>query len=55
MSRKVKRNNNRPMPQVKDGKIHIVNLESYSRPDIKEYKNQDWISYGDDNNYFSTL
>ena len=40
MSRKSKRNNNRPMPQVKDGKIHIVNLESYSRPDIKEYKNQ---------------
>ena len=55
MSRKVKRNNNRPMPQVKDGKIHIVNLESYSRPDIKEYKNQDWISYGDDNNYFEYL
>ena len=46
---------NRPLPQVKDGKIHIVNLGSYSRPDTKEYRNQDWIGYGDDNNYFEYL
>jgi hypothetical protein len=46
---------NRPLPKVKDGKIHIVNLGSYSRPDIKEYYNQEWVSYGDDNNYFEYL
>tara|TARA_X000001382_G_C3176547_1_gene181133 strand:+ start:560 stop:1792 length:1233 start_codon:yes stop_codon:yes gene_type:complete len=55
MSKSRKNTNRRTMPQAKDGKIHIVNLESYSRPDIKEYSNQDWISYGDDNNYFEYL
>ncbi len=55
MSKSRRNTNTRVKPQVKDGKIHIVNLESYSRPDIKEYSNQDWISYGDDNNYFEYL
>ena len=55
MSKSRRNTNRRTMPQAKDGKIHIVNLESYSRPDIKEYSNQDWISYGDDNNYFEYL
>lgn len=55
MSKSKRNTNRRTMPQAKDGKIHIVNLESYSRPDIKEYSNQDWISYGDDNNYFEFL
>lgn len=55
MSKSRRNTNRRVKPQVKDGKIHIVNLESYSRPDIKEYSNQDWVSYGDDNNYFEYL
>jgi hypothetical protein len=55
MSKSRRNTNRRTMPQAKDGKIHIVNLESYSRPDIKEYSNQDWVSYGDDNNYFEYL
>ena len=55
MSKSKRNTNRRTMPQAKDGKIHIVNLESYSRPDIKEYSNQDWVSYGDDNNYFEYL
>ncbi len=55
MSKSRRNTNSRVKPQVKDGKIHIVNLESYSRPDIKEYSNQDWVSYGDDNNYFEYL
>ncbi len=41
--------------QVKEGKIHVVNLASYSKPEIKERHNQQWIEYGDDNNYFSYL
>ena len=55
MSKSRRNTNRRVKPQVKDGKIHIVNLESYSRPDIKEYSNQDWVSYGDNNNYFEYL
>jgi hypothetical protein len=55
MSKSRRNTNRRTMPQAKDGKIHMVNLESYSRPDIKEYSNQDWVSYGDDNNYFEYL
>ncbi len=55
MSKSRRNTNTRVKPQVKDGKIHIVNLESYSRPDIKEYSNQDWVSYGDDNNYFEYM
>jgi hypothetical protein len=55
MSKSRRNTKARVKPQVKDGKIHIVNLESYSRPDIKEYSNQDWVSYGDDNNYFEYL
>ncbi len=35
--------------------IHIVQLGSYSKPEVKEYYNEDWVSYGDDNDYFSYL
>lgn len=32
--------------------IKIVNLNSYSTPEIIEQQNKDWIAYGADNNYF---
>lgn len=35
--------------------IHIVNLSSYTTPEIKEYSNRDWVSYGEDNDYFQFL
>ncbi len=35
--------------------IHIVQLGSYSKPEVKEYYNEDWVSYGDDNDYFNYL
>ena len=35
--------------------ISIVNLSSYSTPKVHEYRNKDWVSYGEDNNYFSYL
>lgn len=35
--------------------IHIVNLSSYNRPQIKEDKRKDWVQYGDDNNYYQYL
>ena len=41
--------------QKKEGKIHIVQLGSYSRPEIKEYYNDDFVAYGEDNDYFTYL
>ncbi len=35
--------------------IKIVNLNSYSTPEIIEQQNKDWIAYGADNNYFQYL
>ena len=35
--------------------IHIVQLGSYTRPEISEYYNEEFIGYGDDNNYFQYL
>lgn len=35
--------------------IHIVQLGSYSRPEIKEYYNDDFVAYGEDNDYFNYL
>ena len=33
----------------------IVNLSNYNSPKIREVKNKDYVSYGEDNNYFSYL
>lgn len=35
--------------------IRVVNLSTYTSPKIKEERTKDWISYGDDNNYFQYL
>ncbi len=36
-------------------KFGIVNLSNYSSPVVKEVRNKDWVSYGDDNNYYQYL
>ena len=41
--------------KVDENKIHIVQLNSYSRPEIKEYYNEDFVAYGEDNDYFNYL
>jgi len=46
---------NRTTMQKKEGKIHIVQLGSYSKPEIKEYYNDDFVAYGEDNDYFTYL
>ncbi len=43
-----------PKPRVKDG-IHIVNLSSYTAPEVVESKKHDWVGYGEDNMYFKYL
>ena len=35
--------------------LRIVNLSTYTSPKIKEVSNREWISYGEDNNYFQYL
>ena len=35
--------------------LRIVNLSSYTTPEIKEYKNKEWVAYGEDNNYYQFL
>ena len=42
-------------PKASEGKIHIVNMSSYTKPQIREAYNREWVEYGDDNNYFSFL
>jgi len=35
--------------------IRVVNLSTYTTPEIKEVQNKEWIEYGEDNNYFQYL
>lgn len=35
--------------------IKIVNLSTYTTPEVKEYKNKEWVAYGQDNNYYQYL
>lgn len=46
---------NKKILNKKVGQVHVVGLSSYTRPEVKEVYNRDWISYGDDNNYFQYL
>lgn len=39
----------------KNSGIGIVNLATYTSPRIIEVRNQEWVSYGDDNNYFGYI
>ena len=50
-----RRYNNKPLPKAEKGKIHIVNMSSYTRPEIVEQYNREWVEYGEDNNYFDYL
>ncbi len=35
--------------------FHILNLSAYQTPDISENPNEEWVAYGDDNNYYDEL
>ena len=35
--------------------LHILNLAKYEKPEVVEDKRNDWVNYGDDNNYFQWL
>ena len=36
-------------------RIRVINLSSYTRPEVKESSNQEWVEYGEDNDYFQYL
>ena len=50
-----KRNNLGQFVKNPKSQIGFVNLSTYTSPEIIEVPNQDWIAYGDDNNYFQFL
>ena len=35
--------------------IRFVNLSNYTTPEVKEYRDKDWVAYGESNNYFQYL
>ena len=35
--------------------LRFINLSSYTTPKVVEYRNKEWIGYGEDNNYFKYL
>lgn len=35
--------------------IHVIGLSSYSRPEVSENSRNDWVEYGDENDYFDYL
>ena len=52
MSRK---NYNKAMAKTAKDSIHVVNLASYTAPEVVESKRYDWVEYGSDNMYFKYL
>ena len=52
MSRK---NYNKAMANTAKDSIHVVNLASYTAPEVVESKRYDWVEYGSDNMYFKYL
>jgi len=55
MSKHINKYRKPTVAKKKDSKISFVNLSTYSSPKIVESKNKDWVSFGNDNNYFKFL
>ena len=49
-----RKNHSNSINRVKDA-IHVVNLSSYTAPEVIESKRYDWVEYGEDNMYFQYL
>jgi len=39
----------------KKNNVRIIELSKYETPQISESKREDWVNYGEDNNYFQYL
>jgi hypothetical protein len=44
-----------PVAKSLNSGIGVISLATYTSPKIVEVKTQDWVSYGEDNNYFGYL
>ena len=40
---------------INSSKFSVVNLSGYTKPEVKEVYNKDWVKYGDNNDYFNYL
>jgi len=54
MRKNIKRDNKGRFSK-KQSQYSFVNLASYTSPEVIEVKNQEWVKYGADNNYFQFL
>ena len=54
MGKRIPNRRPQPLPKIKDG-IHVVNLSSYTAPEVIESKKNNWVGYGEDNMYFKYL
>jgi hypothetical protein len=43
------------MDKENKSNVRVLNLSSYTAPEVKEVHNRDWVSWGDDNDYFGKL
>ena len=50
-----KRNSLGQFVRSSKSEISFVNLSTYTSPEVTEVPNQEWVGYGDDNNYFQFL
>ena len=41
--------------EQKKHNLRVVNLSGYEVPNIQEHTNKDWVSYGDNNDYFDRI
>ena len=41
--------------EVNQSTFGIVNLNTYTSPDIVEVASKNWVAYGEDNNYFESI
>ena len=46
---------NKPQLKADKGKIHVVEMASHTRPEVSEVHGEDWIEYGEDNDYYQYL
>ena len=51
----MKRQKSLPSGVTKQSNIGVINLSTYTSPEIIEVKNKSWVEYGQDNNYFQFL
>ena len=57
----MKRNKKNSSPSVSkkgfknDSEIGVINLSTYTSPEVQEIANKDWVAYGADNDYFQFL